>query len=205
MKIAQGAEAVLYREDEKLIKERIKKGYRIEELDQSIRKERTRREARLLSEARRAGIDTPTIIEVDERNFKIIMGFIDGKRLKELINSVTDEEKKKIAEKVGRAIGLLHSAGIVHGDLTTSNMIEKNSRVYFIDFGLGSFSKRIEDQAVDLSVLHEAIKSTHFKYLNMLWGYIIQGYKETNKDWERVLRSLDNIEMRGRYVRRRCD
>ena len=203
MKIAQGAEAVLYREDEKLIKERVKKGYRIPELDHKIRKERTRREARLLSEARRAGVDTPTIVEVDEQGFRIVMRFIDGSRLKELFYKAGP--KQELAEKVGKSIGMLHSAGIVHGDLTTSNMIEKGGRVYFIDFGLGSFSRRTEDFAVDLSVLHEAIKSTHFKDLNMLWNYIIQGYKDANKGWEIVLKALDKLETRGRYVRRKCE
>jgi len=200
MIIARGAEAVLSREGSSLVKERIKKGYRIPELDERIRRERTRREAKLLSEARRAGVPTPAILEVDEKNFKVVMAFIDGSRLKELINKGCD--LKEIGTSVGINIGKLHAAGIVHGDLTTSNMILSAKKVYFIDFGLGFFSQRAEDYAVDLAVLREAIKSTHFKHLNMLWGYIIQGYKDANKEWEKVLKSLDNIEMRGRYVRR---
>ena len=200
MIIARGAEAVLSREGSSLVKERISKGYRIPELDERIRRERTRREAKLLSEARRAGVPTPAILEVDEKNFKIVMAFVEGQRLKELISKDCDLEK--IGTAMGENIGKLHTAGIVHGDLTTSNMIMSAEKVYFIDFGLGFFSERAEDYAIDLAVLREAIKSTHFKHLNALWGYIIQGYKDAFGGAEKVLKSLDNIEMRGRYVRR---
>jgi len=200
MIIARGAEAVLSREGNSLVKERVKKGYRIPELDERIRRERTRREANLLSEARRAGVPTPTILEVNEKNFKVVMAFVDGERLKELIDKGCD--LKVIGTAVGVNIGKLHTAGIVHGDLTTSNMILSEGKVYFIDFGLGFFSERPEDYAIDLAVLREAVKSTHFKHLNALWGHIIQGYKDAFGNSEKVLKSLDNIEMRGRYVRR---
>ncbi|MEM5804351.1 MAG: KEOPS complex kinase/ATPase Bud32, partial [Candidatus Aenigmatarchaeota archaeon] len=156
--------------------------------------------ARLLSEARRAGVPTPAILEVDEKNFKIVMSFIDGVRLKELINEGCD--LREIGTEVGNDIGKLHAAGIVHGDLTTSNMIQKGAELFFIDFGLGFFSNRPEDQAVDLAVLREAIRSTHFRHSNALWGYIVQGYKDAFGGAEKVLKSLDNIEKRGRYVRR---
>jgi Kae1-associated kinase Bud32 len=81
-------------------------------------------------------------------------------------------------------------------------MILKDDRIYFIDFGLGDFSKRIENQAVDLSVLREAFKSTHFKYLNILWESFIKGYKQTNNNFNKVLDTLNDIEKRGRYVKR---
>jgi len=96
----------------------------------------------------------------------------------------------------------MHKNGIVHGDLTTSNMILKNNKIYFIDFGLGEFSKRIENFAIDLSVLKEAFKSTHFKHLNLLWQSFIKGYKQTNDKSKEVLESLNEIEKRGRYVKR---
>lgn len=151
--IKRGAEAVLYLEDDQLVKERIKKGYRLPEIDVKLRKLRTRKEAKLLSEARRVGVETPRISSVDEKDFKIKMDFIDGKRLKEFFNDTDDENRKKVAEDVGRLVGILHKNGIVHGDLTTSNMILKDDKVFFIDFGLGEFSNRIEDLATDLSVL----------------------------------------------------
>ncbi len=200
--IKRGAEAILYLEDNSLVKERIKKSYRIKEIDTQLRKTRTRKEAKLLSEARRIGVETPKIFLVNEEKFKIFMEFVDGKRLKEFLNECSESEKKKIAKKIGEKVGILHENGIVHGDLTTSNMILKNGKIYFIDFGLGFFSKRIEDLATDLSVLKEAFKSTHFKYLDILWKSFMKGYKETCKKWKKILKVLEKIEKRGRYIKR---
>jgi Kae1-associated kinase Bud32 len=200
--IKRGAEAILYKEGQNLVKERIKKGYRLSEIDNVLRKGRTKKEARLISEARRAGVDAPTIVSVDEKGFKIIMEFVDGKRLKEFFNETNDEQRSKVAEEIGRAVGKLHDKGIIHGDLTTSNMILKDNKVYFIDFGLGEFSKRTETQGTDLSVLKQAFQSTHFEYLNLLWESFIKGYKQTNINFNKVLDALHSIEKRGRYVKR---
>lgn len=200
--IKRGAEAILYLDNSHLVKERVKKSYRLAEIDEKLRKLRTRKEARLLSEAKRAGIETPNMFAVDEKNFKITMEFLDGKRLKEFLNETDDANRAKTAEMIGKAVGLLHKHDIIHGDLTTSNMILKDDKIYFIDFGLGDFSKRIENQAVDISVLKEAFKSTHFKYLELLWESFIKGYKQTNNNFNKVLDTLNDIEKRGRYVKR---
>jgi len=200
--IKRGAEAVLYLDDSQLVKERIKKNYRLTEIDEKLRKLRTRKEAKLLNEAKRVGVETPKIFSIDENGFKIIMEFIDGKRLKEFLNETNDKNRKKVAEEIGKTTGLLHKNGIIHGDLTTSNMILKDDKIFFIDFGLGEFSSRIEDLATDLSVLKEAFKSTHFKYLDLLWESFIKGYKQTNDNFNKVLDTLNDIEKRGRYVKR---
>lgn len=204
--IARGAEAILYKEkadgQDALAKERVKKSYRLPEIDSELRLQRTKREARLLSEARRSGVLTPKVLEVDEKNRKIIMEFIGGKRLKEFFNEAPEEKAADIAEKTGAQIALLHSGGIVHGDLTTSNMILKEGKIYFIDFGLGEVSQRIEDFATDLSVLKEALKSTHFARLELLWGNIVKGYKSANPNSEQVLKRMEEIEKRGRYAKR---
>lgn len=204
--IARGAEAVLYRKkldgQQALVKERIKKSYRLPEIDSELRLQRTRREARLLSEARRRGVLTPKVFSVDEKGCRIIMEFIKGKRLKELFNEVSEKEAAGIAENVGAQIGVMHSGGIVHGDLTTSNMILSEGKIYFVDFGLGEFSQRIEDFATDMSVLKEAIKSTHFKRLALLWNGVVKGYKSTNPNSESVLKRIEDIEKRGRYSKR---
>lgn len=142
--IKRGAEAILFLDDSKLIKERVKKSYRLPQIDEKLRKLRTRKEAKLLSEARRVGIETPKIFSVDENGFKIVMEFIDGERLKEFFNETSDEKRGEIAEELGKEVGLLHKNGIVHGDLTTSNMILKDEKIFFIDFGLGEFSQREE-------------------------------------------------------------
>ena len=200
--LKRGAEAVLWLDNDKIVKERIRKGYRLPEIDEKLRKYRTRKEAKLIEDARRVGITTPKIFSVDENGFKISMEYVDGRRLKEFFNETDDKKRGEIAEIVGKSVGLLHRNGIVHGDLTTSNMILKDDEVYFIDFGLGENTQRVESLATDLSVLKEAFKSTHFKYLNLLWNSFIEGYKRTNDNFNKVLETLNDIEKRGRYVRR---
>jgi TP53 regulating kinase-like protein len=200
--LKRGAEAILWLDKDKVVKERIKKGYRLPEIDEKLRKYRTRKESKLLEDARRVGIDTPKIFSTEENGFKITMDYVKGQRLKEFFNETDDKNREKIAELVGKSVGLLHKNGIVHGDLTTSNMILKDGKIYFIDFGLGENTRRVESLATDLSVLKEAFKSTHFKYLNLLWNSFIEGYKQTNDNFNKVLETLNDIEKRGRYVRR---
>jgi Kae1-associated kinase Bud32 len=133
------------------------------------------------------------------------MEFIDGKRLKEFFYEAKEEEIERISFEIGKLIGKLHSAGIIHGDLTTSNMILKDDEIYFIDFGLGFFSKRIEDQGVDLNLLFEALKATHFKILKTCWENIVKGYKQEYKHAEQVLKKVEEIETRARYFERKAE
>ena len=202
--IKQGAEAILYLdnfENQKvLVKERIPKKYRIKEIDEKLRKERTRKEVKLLTEARKFGVETPPLLEVSEN--KIVMQFIDGKTIKEIFYSANENEVEKLSLEIGRIIGLLHSNGIVHGDLTTSNMIFKDGKIFLIDFGLGEFSKRIEDQGVDLNLFEEAVKATHFKLYPIIWENVIVAYKKEFKDANEVLMKVDEIEKRARYAER---
>jgi Kae1-associated kinase Bud32 len=204
--VARGAEAVLYKEvfDGKsaLVKERIKKSYRISQIDNKLRLERTRTEAKLLNEAGRAGVAVPAVLVVDEKGAKIIMEYVNGKRLKEFLNSCSENERRELATKIGEAVGELHAHGIMHGDLTTSNMILNSDRLFLIDFGLGYFSVRAEDMGVDLAVLHEAVRSTHFEHLNTLWPIILKSYSASFGGAEKALKALEDIEKRGRYVRR---
>lgn len=202
--IKRGAEAILYidtfDEQQVLVKERIKKTYRISQIDEKIRKTRTKGEVKLLTEARKVGVLTPKIFSIDEATHKIIMEFIDGTRIKELFYSSDKKVISKTCLEIGKLIGKLHSAGIIHGDLTTSNMILKDNQIYLIDFGLGEFSKRTEDQGVDLNLLYEALKSTHFKILDLCWENIIKGYMQEYKDASKVLQKIEEIEKRARYM-----
>ncbi|HIQ49712.1 MAG TPA: Kae1-associated serine/threonine protein kinase [Nanoarchaeota archaeon] len=200
LELSKGAEAIIYKSGNKIIKERIKKSYRIHELDVKLRKYRTKIEAKLLNEARRVGVNTPRILEI--KDFSIVMEFINGKKVKDILNKISPEEREAISFEIGKNIGKLHAYGIVHGDLTTSNMILSKGKVFFIDFGLGFFSKRIEDLATDLSVLKESLKATHYKYLNEIWNKIIEGYKISNPQWKEVLAHLKKVETRGRYIKR---
>jgi Kae1-associated kinase Bud32 len=202
----RGAESIIYLdtfdEQKVLVKERIKKNYRLDEIDQKLRKERTRREVKLLTDARKLNVLTPRIIHVDYQNHRIIMENIDGVRVKEFINSASKKYIEKVSKEIGRLIGKLHGGDIIHGDLTTSNMILKNNEIYFIDFSLGQTSKRIEDKGVDLNLLMEALKSTHFKTFKICWNNIVKGYKQEYIENKKVLEKVQEIEKRARYMER---
>ncbi len=202
----KGAEAELV---EKIIdgkkvleKNRIAKNYRNLKLDLSIRKTRTRSETKLLKEAS-VFVNVPKIISMDEKKAQIVMEFIPGKRLKEVI-----ETKKQLCITAGQEIKKLHDAGIIHGDLTTSNIIfaeenkdnelkeriKKHSNLFFIDFGLGFFSKNIEAKATDLVVFKKTFNATHSK-LKKEWDLVLKGY---NPDMEMTER-MNAVEKRTRY------
>jgi TP53 regulating kinase-like protein len=199
--IQRGAEAVLYLEEKDgqkvLVKDRIPKGYRIHQLDGKIRIQRTRHEENLLLKARRAGVWTPNVLEAGES--KIIMEWIFGSKLKDTLNSMEKPRRMLVYRLIGESIGKLHEAGIIHGDLTTSNMILKEGKLYIIDFGLGKISGKIEDQAVDLYLLYEALKSTHLKLVDQAWKNILKAYKQNYAKSNEVLARMLKIEKRRRY------
>jgi len=203
--IKQGAEAKLYLSDidgrKVLVKDRIKKSYRIKQIDEKLRKQRTSRESNLLSEARRVGVLTPRIVKVEKN--KIIMDYIDGQRIKELLNSSNKKTVVKLSFEIGKIIGKLHSADIIHGDLTTSNMIFKDGNIFFIDFGLGQFSRKIENKGTDLKLLLEALRSTHFSIAEECWKQILKGYRKEYKGADKVLKKVGEIAKRARYVKER--
>lgn len=203
MKIVQrGAEAVLYtgkHEGRKaLVKERAKKGYRIPELDSGIRRRRTAMEARMLDRARRAGVDTPKVW--DSGGGKITMEWIEGQRVKDRLNSMAPEARAEACRLIGEAIAGLHKAGMVHGDLTTSNMIISGGKLFLIDFGLSKMSDKAEDQAVDLYLLYEALRSTHFKVLEEAWRNVLKAYMLKYTIANAVIKRLDKIKSRRRYA-----
>jgi TP53 regulating kinase-like protein len=192
--LQQGAEAVLIKENNKLIKKRIEKGYRLREIDEKLRKQRTKKEAKLLDKLQ-GKIPAPKILKVNEQDKEIVMQFIEGKKLSEHLDKL--KNKEKIMECIGEQVAALHNNGVIHGDLTTSNMILKQNKVYFIDFGLSFYSTRVEDKAVDLHLLRQALEAKHFKYFKQLFNPVLKGYKTENKDL--VLMQLKKVELRGRY------
>jgi TP53 regulating kinase-like protein len=199
--IARGAEAVLRLDKRKgcnvLLKERVRKGYRVAELDERIRLQRTRTEERMLSKARRAGVNAPLVI--DKSKFGISMEWLDGPTVKEILNDMPRKDRIGIYEEIGRAAASLHKGGIMHGDLTTSNMILKGGKLFVIDFGLSKATVKVEDQAVDLFLLYEALKAAHYRFLDEAWENIIKAYKYNYTIADKVLKRLDKIEKRRRY------
>ncbi|MEM2144540.1 MAG: KEOPS complex kinase/ATPase Bud32 [Candidatus Jordarchaeaceae archaeon] len=203
----KGAEAHLYLEEwygkKVIIKRRISKSYRVPELDEKLRRDRTIREARLLSDARKAGVPTPMIYSIDLAENTIIMDFIQGSPVKTIIQNMSEKERENIFMHIGILIGRLHNAGIIHGDLTTSNMILKNSKIYFIDFGLGDYSTEIEDKGVDLHLMRRALQSTHYTFAESGFEAVLEGYKKTEKESGDVIQRMNEIEKRGRYHKER--
>jgi len=194
--LQQGAEAKIILSKDFIIKDRIKKSYRISELDNKIRKSRTKAETKLLEKASKI-INSPKPLETKEI-YQIKMPYIRGEKLSEDLDSFSLEEQKEICKKMGEEIAKLHNENIIHGDLTTSNMILKDNQIHFIDFGLGFISNKIEDKAVDLHLLKQALEAKHFKNWEILLDEVLKGY-ENYKESKKVLERLKAVEKRGRY------
>ncbi len=189
--IAHGAEAILYKDGEKIIKDRVSKPYRIPEMDLRLRKERTRSEAKIIRTLERAGLPVPAVQKEDDKQMILELEFLDGEKVRDYLEKTEDAD---ICKQIGELTAKMHATGIVHGDLTTSNLINKNGKVYLIDFGLGEFSKRVEDKAVDLHLFKECLKSKHFGIWEKSWNEFVAGYKDKT-----VLDRLKVVESRGRY------
>ena len=255
-----------------VLKRRVRKGYRIAEMDEKIRKLRTRSEAKLLEKAGKI-ISVPKVLKVDEKSKEIDMEFISGEKLSDKLNGM--KNWKDVCYEIGKNIALLHDAGIIHGDLTTSNMIwkldsqlsevteidnvrsahkninpnparpksvsvagahpardhaqkpylkysspnrspalkhidkklsnrkvstsQEYGRLYFIDFGLGFANGRVEDKAVDIYLIKEALEAKHFLHFEKFFKVVLEGYKKTSKHAAEVLKRLEKVEKRGRY------
>jgi len=190
-----GAEARLTVKGKVLTKKRIKKGYRLKQIDEPLRLKRTTREANLMQRAKRAKVNVPNILTVDKKSASIEMDLIKGKRIDLCLT-------EKNVEKTGAGIGRLHSAGIIHGDLTTSNILVKQGGIYFIDFGLGEVSESVEKRGVDIRVFKESINTTKPKKLGSLMRAFWKGYKRECSEAENVMERLNKIEKRGRYKER---
>lgn len=190
--IAQGAEAKVF-DNGNIVKDRFSKGYRIKEIDTSLRKLRTRREAKIMSKLREIGVKVPDVIEVDDVNMKIEMSKIDGVKLRDIF----EENVSEYAYEIGLNVGKMHANDIVHTDLTTSNMIWKDG-IWFIDFGLSFVSNKPEDKAVDIHVLERAIGSRHYDVAEQAITGFIEGYKEGNPDWNDVFDKWEKVKLRGR-------
>ena len=188
--IASGAEAVIALERNTIIKTRVSKRYRLKEIDETLRRERTRTEARLISEARRCGVPTPIIKDVT--GFEIKMEYINGDPLK---NVITPE----LSEQTGEIIGKLHSCGLVHGDLTTSNIIFMNGKLFLIDFGLAYIDSTLEARGVDIHVLFQTFESTHEGHEELIEAFK-KGYSRTLHGADEVIKRVGEIESRGRYA-----
>lgn len=193
--IAQGAEAVIRKKGSIIIKERIVKSYRHSIIDSGLRKHRTKKEAKILEDLNGI-INVPKLIKLDLENFIIEMEFISGDKLADVLETLDLEH---ISIEMGRQISQMHNRDIIHGDLTTSNMIFHDDTVYFIDFGLSFNSNKLEDKAVDLHLLKCALESKHYKIFEKFFDLVIEVYSENVKDSKQILERLEKVEKRGRH------
>ncbi|KAL5230095.1 hypothetical protein ABZP36_028871 [Zizania latifolia] len=151
-----------------VIKERFSKKYRHPLLDSKLTLKRLNAEARCMTKARKLSVPTPVLYAMDPLLHTLTFEYVDGLSVKDILlgfgsNTVNEEMLNDITTQIGNAVGKLHDGGLVHGDLTTSNMIIKNStnQLILIDFGLSFISTIPEDKAVDLYVLERALISMH--------------------------------------------
>ena len=238
--IAQGAEAKLFLEKNKILKNRFPKSYRIREIDDKLRGFRTRREAKILQKLEAINFPAPKLIKNDEKE-NLIIEKINGSLIKDILETsinrkaIFDRDQKsmifdksdykKLCSGIGKKIAILHNNLIIHGDLTTSNMILSNAselrsarwrvrlsrasqvtrtrsqltETYFIDFGLSFFSDKAEDKAVDLHLLKEALESKHYKIWEVCFSCAIDAYKKEANGASATLKRLGVVEKRGRY------
>ncbi|NLL94804.1 MAG: Kae1-associated serine/threonine protein kinase [Thermoplasmatales archaeon] len=198
----RGAEAVVSRETymgrDAVRKRRVPKGYRHPDLDASLNSRRMRNEARLLRDARSAGVRTPIVYDVDPRDASIVMEAIPGRSLKKTIDSM-GRDAESLCESLGESIGLLHSAGMTHGDPTTSNAIVNGASVWLIDFSMGIPAAGIEDMGVDVHLLERAMASAH---PDAPWAFeaAMRGYGRTMADSAKVIDKVTEIRSRARYT-----
>lgn len=218
--IKQGAEAKIFCGlDEQLkkdviIKQRFKKTYRHEDLDKSLTKKRIKNEAKLLKKAFTLGLDVPQVFKLDLENGLLFMEYIsDSIIAKEYLISLakTDSDPKELEEKlnniareIGKYIAILHRNEIIHGDLTSSNILVRKStnesiKLVFIDFGLSFVSHQLEDKAVDLYVLERALLSTHSQHAQKIIDQILASYCiEYGRQHEKVIERFEQVRLRGR-------
>ncbi len=196
--IAEGAEAKIYATEllgkEAVVKRRIPKEYRVKPLDDALRGQRTKTEARALALASNAGVKTPALLLVD--GFDIYMSRVQGINLSKVLEQgKSNRELAKILADVGKYLGLMHAAGIAHGDYTPANIMVNGSEARVIDFGLANTSASVEEKALDILLIKRSLPSTAF-------SSFMEGYSSTYADSKRTVGRLNSIERRGRYQTR---
>ncbi|KQK10864.1 hypothetical protein BRADI_2g56690v3, partial [Brachypodium distachyon] len=185
-------------------KERFSKKYRHPLLDSKLTLKRLNAEARCMTKARRLGVPTPVLYAVDPLLHTLTFEYVDGLCVKDVLlgfgsNGINEERLNDIATQIGNAIGKLHDGGLVHGDLTTSNMMIKNgtNQLVLIDFGLSFTSTIPEDKAVDLYVLERALISMHSSCGDVM-EKILSAYRKASKQWCSTTNKLAQVRQRGR-------
>jgi TP53 regulating kinase-like protein len=189
----KGAEATILLDGTAIVKDRVKKGYRLPEIDEKLRKFRTRREAKVLDKLQQINFPAPALHDMCDKAMQLRMELIKGNKIRDILY----QNPVALSEEIGKKLGILHSNDIIHGDLTTSNMILEKE-IKFIDFGLSFFSTKVEDKAVDLHLLRQALESKHHEIWEKCFESALKGYKASYPQSQEVLSRLEKVESRGR-------
>ena len=202
-RIGMGAEAVIARSEylghAAVVKTRPRKDYRHPELDARLRSSRTRNEVRIIREARCAGVRTPVVYDVDVTEGSITMEFVEGERVREIIESEPDRIPD-ICRMIGETMARMHNAGICHGDLTTSNMILTDSgELCILDFSMGSTRCDVEGKGVDIHRLERAFTSSHSRSAEA-FGMVMDAYMKNADGAAEIARRVEDIKGRARYT-----
>lgn len=158
------------------------------------------------------GIPTPTIYLVNTENNRIYMEEVPEavtvssyiSRVQETDGSCATTTLNPLAEAIGYLLGRMHDSSIIHGDLTTSNMLLQGDpsdlNLVLIDFGLSSFEASAEDKGVDLYVLERAFLSSH-PHSQQLFDTILQSYSAASvcsSKCQEAVAKLEEVRLRGR-------
>jgi TP53 regulating kinase-like protein len=201
--LQKGAEGdiflTMHQDKPAILKTRKKKPYRNSILDDKIRRQRTIREASMLSEVKSLGIHTPLVYQVNTSDCTILMQYVKGS----LVRNLSGTKLVNACKQIGKITGTMHQNGVMHGDLTTSNFIVSKNKVYIFDFGLAQKTPKLEDHAVDLRLFKEILSSAHVDLMDKLWPAFMAGYKSVvgSERFNRVVNYVSTIESRGRYAR----
>ncbi|MEM0113551.1 Kae1-associated kinase Bud32 [Metallosphaera cuprina] len=198
--IKKGSESLVYygrfQGIKSVYKVRISKPYRNPDLDRKINRERTASEAKVMFAALSSGVNTPAILYVNPDSFTIVMEYLEGPTVKE----IAERGSLDIFKEIGFMTGKMHLNGIIHGDLTTNNLILHDGEVFFIDFGLSKRSRDLEDIATEIHVFLRSLESVHVQIRDNAFSLFLEGYDEATKMRDEVLKKVEEIRLRGRYV-----
>jgi Kae1-associated kinase Bud32 len=188
-----------------VVKDRESKKYRPKSLDDRLRRERTRTEVRLLGEARRLGVRTPVVYDVDLIHHRIVMEQLEGPTLKELLDASPTEAGpvEPAVRGLGIALGRLHAGGVSHGDLTGSNVVYPDGAdnpPALLDLSMGERGAGVESLGIDLHLVEEDLKAVHPKG-DHLFQKFLEGYASTNPAGQAAVRQrAREIKGRVRYA-----
>ena len=199
--LSQGAEAIIFTDRSVVLKQRVEKSYRHPELDLRLRKFRTRREGKIFS-VLEGVVLIPKLIAysdkslVDDKSMTLKMQYLDGKRVRDVLNS---RNISTHCFNIGKMVAKMHNLNVIHGDLTTSNLIYAKKKIHLIDFGLSFFSKKYEDKAVDIHLFRQTLLATHPILYEKGYRAFLDSYATEADEASIILKRLDEVEHRGRY------